>query len=306
MKAILRLVSALPALTLILAALLAGCASDPPMSPTSPSPPSSTGRAPDVPPPSSGRGGYYLDDGPEDSPPKDLDKIADATPKHEPLHRYANRPYTVMGRDYVPAKQREPFRERGVASWYGKRFHGQKTSSGEPYDMYAMSAAHPTLPIPSYVRVVNLENGRSVVVRVNDRGPFLHKRIIDLSYAAAHRLDYIKTGKTNVEIEVVLPPAGADANALSESPGPLRVVRTTADIPNHYLQLGAFSKQSNAEELKTRVAARASEYADKLEIARVEGLYRVQLGPYGNRADASAAGERLRELLDLQPHLITR
>ena len=107
------------------------------------------------------------------------------TPRAEPLHRYANRPYTVFGKGYRRLLRVQPFRQRGLASWYGKRFHGQKTSSGEPYDMYKMTAAHPTLPIPSYARVTNLANGRSVVVRVNDRGPFHAGRVIDLSYVAA-------------------------------------------------------------------------------------------------------------------------
>src|SRR5512137_2979192 len=129
---------------------------------------------------------YYKDDGPGANAPANLDSIPDAVPRAEPLHRFANRPYTVFGREYVPATTLRPYRERGIASWYGRKFHGEKTSTGEVYDMYAMTAAHPTLPIPSYARVTNPANGRSVVVRVNDRGPFLHDRVIDLSYAAAH------------------------------------------------------------------------------------------------------------------------
>lgn len=150
-------------------------------------------------------GGYYKDDGPHDEIPADLDALPDAEPRVEPLHRFANRPYNVFGRGYVPITAIEPFRERGHASWYGRRFHGNPTSSGEPYDMYAMTAAHPTLPIPSYARVTHVGNGRSVVVRVNDRGPFLRGRAIDLSYAAAHRLGYINSGSAEVEIEQILP-----------------------------------------------------------------------------------------------------
>lgn len=150
-------------------------------------------------------GGYYLDDGPDDVLPDDLDNIPDAEPRAEPLHRFANRPYHVMGQSFVPVTEVRPFRQRGHASWYGRRFHGRPTSSGEPYDMYAMTAAHPTLPIPSYVRVTHLDNGRSVVVRVNDRGPFLRGRVIDLSYAAAHRLGYINAGSAQVEVEQILP-----------------------------------------------------------------------------------------------------
>jgi rare lipoprotein A len=151
------------------------------------------------------KGGYYKDDGPHERPPAGLDAIADATPRAEPLHRYANRPYTVFGKGYRPLSSVQPFRQRGMASWYGKRFHGQKTSSGEPYDMYKMTAAHPTLPIPSYARVTNLANGRSVVVRINDRGPFHAGRVIDLSYVAAHKLGYIAAGSAQVEVEAIVP-----------------------------------------------------------------------------------------------------
>jgi len=151
------------------------------------------------------RGGYYKDDGPAERPPAHLDRIADAVPRAEPLHRFANRPYKALGKEYVPMTSLQPFRQRGLASWYGKRYHGQKTSSGEIYDMYAMTAAHPTLPIPSYARVTNTRNGKSVVVRVNDRGPFRPPRIIDLSYVAAHKLGFIQTGEVDVEVESIVP-----------------------------------------------------------------------------------------------------
>lgn len=150
-------------------------------------------------------GGYYKDDGPGDEIPDNLDSLPDAVPRQEPLHRFANRPYTVFGKSYTPASRVRPFRQRGIASWYGKKFHGQKTSNGERYDMFAMTAAHPTLPLPSYARVSNPANGKSVVVRVNDRGPFHANRIIDLSYAAAHRLGYINKGSTLVEVEAIVP-----------------------------------------------------------------------------------------------------
>jgi rare lipoprotein A len=131
--------------------------------------------------------------------------VIDAVPRIEPLHKYANRPYNALGRDYVPMASLQPFRQRGMASWYGKRYHGQKTSSGEVYDMYAMTAAHPTLPIPSYARVTNLANGRSVVVRINDRGPFRGTRIIDVSYVAAHKLGFIQAGQAQVDVEAIVP-----------------------------------------------------------------------------------------------------
>ncbi len=151
------------------------------------------------------KGGYYKDDGPEANPPANLASIPDARPRVEPLHRFANRPYEVFGKKYVPLASVQPFRQRGIASWYGKRFHGQKTASGETYDMYAMTAAHPTLPIPSYARVRNLRTGATVIVRINDRGPFHSGRIIDLSYAAAYRLGLLGNGSGEVEIESIVP-----------------------------------------------------------------------------------------------------
>src|SRR4029453_10878082 len=169
-------------------------------------------------PPLSGK--YYSNDGPGDSPPANLDSIPDATPKLEPLHRFANRPYTVLGQDFVPATSLRPYKERGVASWYGRKFHGQKTSNGETYDMYAMTAAHPTLPLPSYARVTNVATGKTVVVRVNGRGPFLHGRIIDLSYAAADRIGIAQRGSGEVDVEAIIPSAA-----------PLTIVANAPPLP---------------------------------------------------------------------------
>ena len=167
-------------------------------------------------------GGYYKDDGPDAVTPDNLEAIPDAEPRLEPLHRFANRPYNVFGQGYVPATELRPFRDRGRASWYGRRFHGKPTSSGEPYDMYGMTAAHPTLPIPSYVRVTHSGNGRSVVLRVNDRGPFHKGRIIDLSYTAAYKLGYINSGSAEVEVEQIVPdelPLLAAAKPVPPLPG---------------------------------------------------------------------------------------
>ena len=169
---------------LLLLLLIAGCSSSPP-------------------PRSSG--GYYKDDGPHANPPTNLASIPDAVPISEPLHKYANRPYEVFGKKYTPMSALQPFRQRGMASWYGKKFHGQKTSSGEVYDMYKMTAAHPTLPIPSYARVTHVASGKSVVVRINDRGPFHANRVIDLSYVAAHKLGYIGAGSAQVDVEAIVP-----------------------------------------------------------------------------------------------------
>lgn len=159
------------------------------------------------------RGAYYQDDGPGDSPPANLDDIPDAEPRIEPLHPRANNPYAVLGQNFVPAQGLRPFRQRGIASWYGRKFHGQRTSSGEPYDMYAMTAAHPTLPIPSYARVSNPDNGRSVVVRINDRGPFLHGRVMDLSYTAAHKLGIAAVGSGLVDVESIVPLDASETSA---------------------------------------------------------------------------------------------
>lgn len=187
-------------------------------------------------------GGYYKDDGPGDNPPADLAGIADAQPRAEPLHRFANEPYNALGQAYTPSKQLVPFRQKGLASWYGRMFHGKKTSTGEPYDMYAMTAAHPTLPIPSYARVTNVGNGESVVVRVNDRGPFRPGRVIDLSYAAATRLGYVAKGHTLVEVESIIPDEASIAAARAPTPPrrplakaptrPSAPAAATADVPN--------------------------------------------------------------------------
>jgi rare lipoprotein A len=160
-------------------------------------------------------GGYLAGDGPGENAPANLDAVPDATPKAEPLHPYANRQYVALGKTYVPLDKPGGYKERGIASWYGKKFHGQRTSSGETYDMYAMTAAHPTLPIPSYAKVTNLSSGKSVIVRINDRGPFLHDRIMDLSYTAAYKLGMVGHGSGEVEVEsIAAVPADAQTPAL--------------------------------------------------------------------------------------------
>ncbi len=172
-------------------------------------------------------GGYYKDDGPGENPP-DLAAIREPEPRVEPLHRFANRPYNVFGVSYTPQTSLQPWRERGLGSWYGRKFHGQKTSSGEIYDMYGMTAAHPTLPIPSYARVTNVGNGRSVIVRVNDRGPFHPGRIIDLSYTAAWKLGYVNAGSTPVEVESFTPELIAAHAASRRSPTAVAQARPAA------------------------------------------------------------------------------
>jgi rare lipoprotein A len=240
-----------------------------------------------VPPEPKRPGGYYKDDGPGDRPPPNLAEIPDAEPRAEPMHRWANRPYTVFGRGYTPMSTLQPYREQGVASWYGKKFHGQKTSSGEVYDMYQMTGAHKTLPIPSYARVTNLANGRSVVVRINDRGPFHAERIIDLSYAAAHRLGYVQAGSARVEVQSVLPGEAEKKQA-----------------ENVYVQVGAFSVRDNAEDLRARVAGELP--AASLEVISVNNLWRLHVGPYGTQDAARQIAERLESLLSLKGFLVVR
>lgn len=151
-------------------------------------------------------GGYYQDDGPGRDIPSDIDQTPDATPRIEPLSRGASRPYSVLGKRYVPITDPDrAYKQRGIASWYGRKFHGKRTAIGERYDMYAMTAAHPTMPLPSYARVTSSVNGHTVIVRINDRGPFHRGRIMDLSYAAAKKLGLIAHGSGEVTVERILP-----------------------------------------------------------------------------------------------------
>lgn len=173
---------------------------------------------------SSGRGGgYYKDDGPGSDIPANIRSIPDAVPRIETHARANMRPYVVFGKRYVPISTERPYRETGVASWYGRKFHGNSTANGETYDMYAMTAAHRTLPLPSYVRVTNLSNGRSVIVRVNDRGPFMKNRLIDLSWTAAKKLGFIEQGHARVRVELVLP---------GEEPAPREDVASASVAPS--------------------------------------------------------------------------
>ena len=254
------------------------------------------------------RGGYYKDDGPGEGAPPNLDAIPDAVPKAEPLHRFANRPYQVFGRDYVPLAGVAPFRQRGVASWYGRRFHGGNTSSGEPYDMYAMTAAHPTLPIPSYARVTSVANGRSVLVRVNDRGPFHANRVIDLSYAAAYKLGYVESGSAQVEIEAVVP-GGIVVAAAPRAPGPApdNVVPAAGTQANGvYLQLGAFAARENAEAFRARLMREFAWLQDAIQLIAGGALFRLHLGPYRSQDEARAIADRIRSEISLSPLLIVR
>ena len=255
-------------------------------------------------------GGYYTDDAPDGRPPVDLDRVADAVPRAEPLNPGANQPYTVFGRDYQPLPATAYYKRQGSVSWYGRKFHGQRTASGEVYDMFAMTAAHPTLPVPSYARVTNLENGRSVVVRVNDRGPYHSGRIADLSYAAAWRLGFADSAVATVEIESILAAGPAQAPAAAEAPDPVPVIAVASEARGIFLQLGAFGTLANAEAFRTRVLAQLGALAGpagaQLGIRSDPKLHRLQLGPYRDRAAAAQAAERVRELLDLKPIVVVR
>ena len=269
-------------------------------------PATAVGTPPVATPPIGARpGGYYMDDGPGANPPDNLDAVPDALPRLEPLHRFANRPYTVFGRDYVPATTLTSYRERGLASWYGRKFHAQKTAIGEPYDMYAMTAAHPTLPLPSYARVTNLANGRSVVVRVNDRGPFHPGRIIDLSYAAAYRLGIAQKGSGDVEVESILPAAAPPSLAGRLPPVAAVESRPALALPigqeagGYVTQLGAFANYANAQEFVARLANQTGTAGVEPKVRQDSGLYRVYVGPYSNREEARRAADRLRDALGL-------
>jgi rare lipoprotein A len=249
-------------------------------------------------------GGYYKDDGPDGAPPVDLETVADAQPKPEPLHAHANDPYVVFGKEYVPEKEFSAHRKQGTASWYGRKFHGQRTASGEIYDMYAMSAAHPTLPVPSYARVTNLQNGKSAVVRINDRGPFSSGRMMDLSFAAAYKLGFAESGIAAVEVEsiVLAPPAPSVEAPVAGEPA----IPVTTEAAGIYLQLGAFSARANAESFREKIQKQLSWLNQPVQIQVRGSLFRLHLGPYRNRNEASAIAEKIRAELDFKPLLVNK
>ncbi len=269
-------------------------------------------------------GGYYLDDGPMDEIPENLMDVPDAVPKVEPIRTANGRPYVVFGRTYTPMTELRPYKKTGVGSWYGKKFHGQKTSSGEPYDMFAMTAAHPTLPIPSYARVTSLETGKQVIVKVNDRGPFLSDRIIDLSYTAAYKLGYLNKGSGQLQVELLLPdeierinlarnnayspvdkPVVAvttpvqqteTAAAVNTAKSAERPVRTAVSGSGYYLQLGAYQEAGNAQSYQEKFAMSLSHKLPALEIVQMGNFYKLLAGPYPTLADATQAVEEMKSM----------
>lgn len=322
---------------------LAGCGS----APLTSSKPSAVGGSayPSLPPAGSGRGGYYMDDGPGDVTPAGLDKVPDADPKVEPYSRSGNKPYVVFGKRYIPITDDRPFVQEGYGSWYGKKFQGQKTSSGELYDMYKMTAAHPTLPLPSYARVTNLSNGKQVIVRVNDRGPFHSSRIIDLSYTAALKLGYIGQGSAKLKVERLLPsdieqinaakkqraqqsaqssaqtvashPVSAQSNTLAPQqsaitssdmarPMPPETVSTPLPAAGYYLQFGAYSQMDNAEAVRTRLSQDVGSSLPPLTVESSNSLYRLFSGPFTSREEAMAAALRAQQVGANKPVIVQR
>jgi rare lipoprotein A len=260
------------------ATLLAACASTPRHKPAAPPPQQ-------VPPaPAGGTQG----------PPHNPADMPDAVPHFEVRSKRGNPPfYDVQGKRYFVLSTADGYAERGVASWYGPTFHGVATSMGEPYDMYAMTAAHKTLPLPAYARVTNLKNGRSCVVRINDRGPFVANRIIDLSYSAAAKLDMLREGTTLVEVRAITPAAPDTFTRSAELP--------PAEL---YMQAGAFADAGNAERLSEKL--RSAGLPGVTVLPPVTGnirLYRVRLGPISSVAQFDELTERLHALGVSNPRL---
>jgi rare lipoprotein A len=220
-------------------------------------------------------------------PPANVESIPDAIPRREPRSAHGNPPfYKVLGKRYVVLATADGYLERGVASWYGPTFHGENTSDGEKYDMFAMTAAHKTLPLPCYARVTNLKNGRSVVVRINDRGPFVANRLIDLSYSAAAKLDMLKEGTTLVEVRALTVQEPDNLTRSAEAPPPAL-----------YIQVGAFAEQANAQRVLDRL--HTGGLSSAFILTPPDGkpvLYRVRLGPVSTVPEFDQLASRLKIL----------
>ena len=216
----------------------------------------------------------------------DIDKVPDAVPRAEPKSKYGNpKSYVVFEKRYYVLESSKDFVQKGIASWYGKKFHGRRTSSGETYDMYAMTAAHKSLPLPTYVEVTNLKNKRSIIVKVNDRGPFHQNRIIDLSYTAARKLDIVANGTGLVEIRAIDPGKPGKRIERKKEPvvqDPGAPVRTAASTGSQgfFIQVGAFGNEINAERMRNKING-LGENLVRVRSATVNGklLHRVQIGP---------------------------
>ncbi|MEM7196071.1 MAG: septal ring lytic transglycosylase RlpA family protein [Pseudomonadota bacterium] len=245
--------------------------------------------------PAASSGGFFGGDRPPASVPKNIDQIPDAVPVYLPLSKTGNKPYTVFGRSYVPMQTAEGFEQTGIASWYGEKFQGRRTSSGEPYEMFAMTAAHPTLPLPSFVEVTNLENGRKVTVKVNDRGPFLHNRVLDLSYAAAHRLRFADRGTARIRLRVISVNRVQQANTAR----PTKAPDSSRVGPRHVLQIGAYNSWHNAQNLRQLLKLSGfrlhPEQDDDLQA--LGPPFRVQVGPYASADERNQQQSRLERMV---------
>lgn len=263
---------------------------------------------------SSSKGGYGYGDGP---PPRDVDvsNIPDAVPKVEPITAAGNKsPYTVLGKTYTVMPSSLGFRQQGTASWYGNKFHGRNTSNGEPYSMYEMTAAHKTLPIPSYVRVTNLENGRSVIVRVNDRGPFHGDRIIDLSYVAAKKLGYSDYGTAKVMVEAIDPlkyqnnsvqtPQIYPQPSVIPSAQPLASNDNDQLPANAFLQVGAFSSELAANSLSQRVQGLTEYPVVVRQPNRPSTMYKVLVGPVQDNLKLLDLRNLLKQRENISPFVV--
>lgn len=248
----------------------------------------------------------------------DVSDVTDAIPRYEAPRTAGNRsPYTVWGKQYrvMAVSDADGYVQEGIASWYGKKFHGHKTSNGEVYDMYKMTAAHKSLPLPSYARVTNLDNGRSVIVRVNDRGPFHGNRLIDLSWAAAKKLDFLDKGTARVEVASITVTQDGAMTLAGRPWSPGRTVAAVSDsVPDRptdepvalkenvppreggalFVQLGSFSQAAPARQLEQAVRERTGKPVRIRQITTASGeFHRVQVGPFGDAVDAERAMERL-------------
>jgi rare lipoprotein A len=243
-------------------------------------------------------------DGPSTTDLKPGD-VADAVPRAEPLARYGNHsPYEVFGRKYHVLPSSKGYHERGTASWYGSKFHGRRTSSGEPYDMHLATAAHKSLPLPTYAEVTNLENGRKVIVKINDRGPFKDDRLIDMSYGAALRLGMTQTGTARVEVRAI--DVDNLGNGVVVKPVPVRTVRTqdTEGVPSgNWLQAGAFGSENGARSLASRLEISG---LSPVSVHQAENLFRVWLGPYSGDLEMESVIARAIELGFDRPHKVKR
>jgi len=242
--------------------------------------------------------------GDKDSAPKNppnVSNVPNAIPKDEPRSKYGNpASYEVFGKRYYTLKSSQGYHEKGIASWYGKKFHGRRTSSGEAYDMYAMTAAHKTLPLPSYLEVTNLNNGRKVIVKVNDRGPFHGNRLIDLSYSAATQLGIIGKGTGMVELRAITN-GKVVATPVTERIDTPRM----AGSVGLYLQVGAFSTEHSAGQLKAKLQGQIGDAVLIVPLNKPNGnLYRVRVGPLSNVEYGDSLASRLLDLGYNDSHIV--